>query len=96
MMVPLYTHPKPASPTRSERLRLRVAFLSSEKVKTLRFVGLSEKLGYCCERCIESALLMSETLMEPVRLEPDGTVEDVAVLMDCAEYPAEDVGMGSV
>jgi hypothetical protein len=28
---------------------------------------------------------MSETLMEPVRSEPDGTVDDVAVLMDRAE-----------
>lgn len=94
-MVPLYTHPKPPSPTRSERLRLRVAFLSSEKVKTLRFAGLSEKLGYCCNRCIDSAL-MSEALMEPVRSEPDGTFDDVAVLMDSPEYPTEDVGMGSV
>jgi hypothetical protein len=84
LRVPLYTHPKPPSPTSCERLRLRVALLSSEKVKTLRFAGLSEKLGYCCERCIDSAL-MSETLMEPVWSEPDGTVDDVAVLMDRAE-----------
>jgi hypothetical protein len=39
---------------------------------------------------------MSETLMEPVRSEPDGPADDVAVLKDRAEYAAEDVVMGSV
>lgn len=88
--MPLYTHPNPPSPTMSERLKLRVAFLSSEYENTLRLVGMSMKLGYCI-RCIDSAL-MSETFIE-VRPEPERTSLSVdAVLMDRSEA---DIGMGS-
>jgi len=60
----------------SERLKLRVALLSSEKVNSLRLLGRSVKLGYCVLR-IDSAL-MSEMLM---RSEPERTSRSVDVVL---------------
>jgi hypothetical protein len=82
-MTPLYTQPKPPSPTMRDRLKLRVALFSSAKENTLRLDGRSVKLGYCV-LLIDSAL-MSETFKE-VKSEPERTSRSVdVVLMDRRE-----------
>ena len=82
-MTPLYTQPKPPSPTMRDRLKLRVALFNSAKENTLRLDGRSVKLGYCV-LLIDSAL-MSETFKE-VKPEPERTSRSVdVVLMDRTE-----------
>jgi hypothetical protein len=62
----------------SDLLKLRVAFLSSEKVNSLRLLGRSVKLGYCVLR-IDSAL-MSEAF-RLLRSEPDRASRSVDVVL---------------
>jgi hypothetical protein len=78
-MTPLYTQPNPPSPTMSDRLKLRVAFFSSEKENTLSLEGRSVKLGYCILR-IDSALI-SETFTE-LKSEPERSRSVEVVLKD--------------
>jgi hypothetical protein len=77
-MTPLYTQPNPPSPTMSDRLKLRVAFFSSEKENTLSLEGRSVKLGYCILR-IDSALI-SETFTE-LKSEPERASRSVEVVL---------------
>lgn len=44
-MMPLKTHPNPPSPSLAVRLKFFVACFSSETVKTLRLLGLSDIFG---------------------------------------------------
>jgi hypothetical protein len=62
----------------SDLLKLRVAFLSSEKVNSLRLLGWSVKLGYCVLRM--DSVLMSEAF-RLLRSEPDRASRSVDVVL---------------
>lgn len=83
LIVPLYTHPKPPSPSICERLKFRVATFSSSNLNILRSFNLWENLENL-NLPVES-VLMSETFLE-VKSDTDFFVSwsvDVVLLEKC-------------